>query len=431
MSFKTRFARSLAAALLGGAAEAGAACLASSAKWQNAPIPPQSAPFTAVFDAEPASARMDGVTGLAQGAVSSFAGMAAIVRFNSAGYIDARNGGAYGATNAVPYFAGAAYHFRLTVNPAARSYSVYVTPPGAAEIALATNFAFRAEQAAATSLNDWSLYARSGSHQVCGFAVTAGEAPPPDVIPPAVAMLSPASGATVSGTAALSAAASDNVGVAGVQFLLDGAPLGPELANPPYTAAWNTTLASNSPHSLAAAARDAAGNRTTSAAATVIVDNAAPPPPGCLTSNLSWQNTQFPARAAAFAASFDAVPAGPRIDGVTGLSNGSATGFSSMAVSVRFNTSGLIDARKGGAYAADASIPYAAGGRYHFRLAVDPAAHVYSVWVTPPGGAETVLASSYGFRTEQASVSSLDGWTLYADQGGHQVCDFALSAPAP
>ena len=41
-------------------------------------------------------------------------------------------------------------------------------------------------------------------------------------------MTAPAAGATVSGTVSVSATASDNVGVVGVQFLLDGANLGAE-----------------------------------------------------------------------------------------------------------------------------------------------------------------------------------------------------------
>ena len=49
-----------------------------------------------------------------------------------------------------------------------------------------------------------------------------------DTTPPTVSMTAPANGATVTGSVTVSANASDNVGVAGVQFLLDGAPLGTE-----------------------------------------------------------------------------------------------------------------------------------------------------------------------------------------------------------
>ena len=103
--------------------------------------------------------------------------------------------------------------------------------------------------------------------------------PSPDTTPPTVSITSPASGATVSGTINVTANASDNQGVAGVQFQLDGANLGAEDTAAPYSISWNTTTASNGSHTLTAVARDAAGNRTTSSPVTVTVSNTAPPPP--------------------------------------------------------------------------------------------------------------------------------------------------------
>ncbi|MCI0528987.1 MAG: Ig-like domain-containing protein, partial [Nitrospira sp.] len=100
----------------------------------------------------------------------------------------------------------------------------------------------------------------------------------PDATPPAVSLTAPASGATVSGDINVSASASDNVGVVGVQFKLDGANLGTEDTVSPYSISWNTTTATNASHSLTAVARDAAGNSTNSAIITVTVDNALPPP---------------------------------------------------------------------------------------------------------------------------------------------------------
>ena len=44
-----------------------------------------------------------------------------------------------------------------------------------------------------------------------------------DTTPPTVSLTAPAAGATVTGTVTVSANAADNVGVAGVRFLLDGA----------------------------------------------------------------------------------------------------------------------------------------------------------------------------------------------------------------
>lgn len=95
----------------------------------------------------------------------------------------------------------------------------------------------------------------------------------PDTTPPTVSITAPVDGATVSGTAPISAAASDNVGVAGVQFLLDGANLGAEDTTDPYALSWNTTTATNGAHVLTARARDAAGNTTTSNPVTVSVGN--------------------------------------------------------------------------------------------------------------------------------------------------------------
>jgi hypothetical protein len=97
--------------------------------------------------------------------------------------------------------------------------------------------------------------------------------PPPDPTPPSVSMTAPAGGATVSGSVTVSATASDNVGVTGVQFQIDGANLGAMDVAAPFSVSWNTATASNGSHTLRAIARDAAGNTTTSAAVTVSVSN--------------------------------------------------------------------------------------------------------------------------------------------------------------
>ena len=100
--------------------------------------------------------------------------------------------------------------------------------------------------------------------------------PPPDTTPPTASVTAPANGATVSGTTTVTANASDNVGVVGVQFYLDGSTLGAEDTAAPYSVSWNTTTAANGGHTLTAKARDAAGNTTTSAAVSMTVSNAPP-----------------------------------------------------------------------------------------------------------------------------------------------------------
>src|SRR5436190_1071820 len=96
----------------------------------------------------------------------------------------------------------------------------------------------------------------------------------PDLTAPTVSITAPAAG-NVSGTINVTATATDNIGVTGVQFLLDGANLGAEDVSSPYSISWNTVTATNGNHTLTARARDAAGNTTTSAAVAVTVDNAA------------------------------------------------------------------------------------------------------------------------------------------------------------
>src|SRR5439155_13114028 len=96
--------------------------------------------------------------------------------------------------------------------------------------------------------------------------------PPPDPTPPSLRITSPRSGETVSGRTTVTATASDNVGVAQVEFFDGTTSLGVD-TTAPYTISWNTTPASNGSHTLTAVARDAAGNTATSAGVTVTVSN--------------------------------------------------------------------------------------------------------------------------------------------------------------
>ena len=105
--------------------------------------------------------------------------------------------------------------------------------------------------------------------QVATFRAAGGT----DTAAPTAAITAPTGGATVSGTVTVTATASDNVGVAGVQFLLDNNALGAEDTTAPYSVSWNTTTAANGTHTLAARARDTSGNTALSAPVTVNVAN--------------------------------------------------------------------------------------------------------------------------------------------------------------
>ena len=100
-----------------------------------------------------------------------------------------------------------------------------------------------------------------------------------DSTPPAMAIMAPADGQTMSGVSiSLMATASDTgSGVAGVQFLLDGASLGAEDPSAPYSLSWDTTTTPDGAHTLGAFARDAAGNSASAATVNVTVANGPPP----------------------------------------------------------------------------------------------------------------------------------------------------------
>jgi chitodextrinase len=103
-------------------------------------------------------------------------------------------------------------------------------------------------------------------------AATSATTQTTDTTPPTISIASPAAGQTISGTITVSATASDNVGVVGVQFQRDGANLGVEVTTAPYVLFWDTTTVANGSHTLTAIARDAAGN-TTSTPVIITVSN--------------------------------------------------------------------------------------------------------------------------------------------------------------
>lgn len=94
-----------------------------------------------------------------------------------------------------------------------------------------------------------------------------------DTAAPTVSLTAPSGGAVVSNVITLSSTASDNVGVMGVQFRMDGTNVGAEDTSAPYSMSWNTTAVANGAHTVTAVARDAAGNSTTSSVVNVTVNN--------------------------------------------------------------------------------------------------------------------------------------------------------------
>jgi hypothetical protein len=97
--------------------------------------------------------------------------------------------------------------------------------------------------------------------------------------PPTVSITSPTPGTEVSGTVTITADATDDIGITGVQFIVDGSPVGAgtNTGGTAWELAWDTRGTADGNHTLTARATDTLAQTTTSAGVTVSVQNAAPP----------------------------------------------------------------------------------------------------------------------------------------------------------
>lgn len=142
--------------------------------WSNQTFPEQTGQFHVELDATPSATALDAVVGLGDGSASSFSQLAAIVRFNASGTIDARDGSGYRADTVVPYVAGQSYHVRFDVDLPSHSYSAWVSVAGSCTL-IGHWYSFRTEQAAASRLGDVASEVDSpnGMLEVCSPAVVA------------------------------------------------------------------------------------------------------------------------------------------------------------------------------------------------------------------------------------------------------------------
>jgi hypothetical protein len=125
----------------------------------------------------------------------------------------------------------------------------------------------------------WPASFGSATSESVTFSIYATYTSGSTATPPTVTMTAPASGATIAGVQAVSANASDAVGVSGVQFTLDGQNLGSEDTTAPYSINWDTTTSANGTHTLGAIARNAAGLTATSTIPVTVQNVVLPPPP--------------------------------------------------------------------------------------------------------------------------------------------------------
>jgi|GEM_PF-1124916 hypothetical protein len=327
--------------------------------WENTSIPTQSGSFTLSFDAMPSASKMDGVIGFSNGKADAYTDLAGAVRFAPSGYIDVRNGGGFQAAAVVPYTPGVRYHFTLSVDLAAKRYSVTVAAPGAAAVRIADRYQFRTEQSKLSTVNNVGYFAVKGAHAVLDLGVESVTAPTPSPAPTPTPTPTPAP--------------------------VEKPAPAPEPAPAPSTGT-GQIFASK-------------------------------------TSSGSWQNASFATFTGKATISFDMVAPTAPVDTITGISNGSASAYTDLAVAVRFAPNGIIDAIHSGSWSKMNSIKYVAGKSYRVTLTIDVATRRYSATVTPAGGSPIVLATEFQFRSTQASVKQLNNFALFAANGKHTVSD--------
>lgn len=139
-----------------------------------------------------------------------------------------------------------------------------------------------------------------------------------------------------------------------------------------------------------------------------------------------WQSAEFPSKIDEFDLFFEVVANDDGLDGVIGMANGEATGYTDLGPILRLNVDGSIDARDGGVYRADTVFPYAAGDSIRVHLAIDVREKTYTARVANGIEAYVTIASNYAFRNEQQQLISLDHLGMFASAGSLTVENFSF-----
>ncbi|MBA4387616.1 MAG: hypothetical protein C0404_06515 [Verrucomicrobia bacterium] len=250
----------------------------------------------------------------------------------------------------------------------------------------------------------------------------------PDIYAPTVSLAAPANGAMVSNAVTVSATATDNVAVAGVQFKLDGTNLAAEDTTSPFSISWDTWTAGNGSHALTAVARDSAGNAKTSSAVNVTVNNpvggglaiASATPAAVKGTNATLTTAAFtpPAGSVLYIAIAINSWTGGGENRITGVTDNLASHlvYEQQAVSGIENTADTV------VYLYTASVPTAQAMTVSVTQASGQAAMLKVLVVTGADHSRPVGAKGGGHGVagvvSDTYISTIDGslgWLLYAD----------------
>lgn len=436
--------------------------------WGNHAVTPTSGNFATSFVTTPGGNNVDTTIGFSSAAADSWDDLAAYVRFNDQGKIDARNGSGFSALANLAYSAGVSYLVEMEVNVATKRYRVTVTPAGELPVLIADNFSFRTEQNAVTQLSNFAYLTWTGGTQTVGSlaipalgTVTATQVWGNHAVDPRTGIFA-ASFRTTPGANAVDTAVGFSSGTAdfwddlaayvrfntqgkidarngggfaaasvlgytaGVSYLVEmeidvpakryRATVTPAGGLPVIIAdnyAFRTEQ--NSVTQLANFAYLTWSGGTQTMSGLVVSDF------GTTTATNVWENHAVAPQTGTFVATFATTPSGNAVDTVLGFSNGAADFWDDLAAYVRFNPSGMIDARNDAGFSSVTSLHYTAGVSYLVQMEINVITRRYRATVMPAGGVPVLIADNYVFRTEQNSVTQLSNFACLTWTGGTQT----------
>ena len=110
-----------------------------------------------------------------------------------------------------------------------------------------------------------------------------------------------------------------------------------------------------------------------------------------------------------FEATWNAFAEADSVDGVIGFSEVLPTGYGDFDLKVIFNNEGFIQVSNGASFEADSMVEYVADQNFAFKMVAGIGAQTYSVWVTPEGEGEILLAEAYAFKVQpEKTVDSIN-----------------------
>jgi hypothetical protein len=120
-----------------------------------------------------------------------------------------------------------------------------------------------------------------------------------------------------------------------------------------------------------------------------------------ITDSMETQTGRFEAR-------WNAHATAAKVDGVIGFSQAIPASYDDFSCKILINNSGHITVSNGQSYTSDEVVTYTAYQNIAFRMLVDIDAQNYSVWVTPEGESEILLADTYAFHPAPGTINSIN-----------------------